>query len=57
MFRGDYEAWQKAGELTLGDRVNQKVRDILETYTPKPFPDDVQRAVRAIVEDAEAGLV
>lgn len=56
LFRGDYKAWVRDGKLTLGDRVNRKVKEILETYSPKPFPEDVQRKVREILEEAETGL-
>jgi len=56
LFRGNYEAWVQEGKLTLGDRVNRRVKEILETHVPKPFPEDVQRKVREIIEKAEADL-
>jgi trimethylamine--corrinoid protein Co-methyltransferase len=39
--RKRYEAWVKDGEETLGERVNQKVKEILKTHTVKAYSVEV----------------
>ena len=41
MSRGNYEQWTDAGGLSLGDRANQRVRQILQVHQPEPLPPDV----------------
>jgi len=52
--RRNYEGWERTGKLTMGDRLNRKAKEILDTHTPEPFPEDVQRGVHEIIERAEA---
>jgi trimethylamine--corrinoid protein Co-methyltransferase len=47
--RWNYEKWTEAGSLTMGDRLNQKVKQILQEHTPEPLPDDKVRAIKEIV--------
>ena len=51
--RWNYEKWVEAGSLTMGERLNQKVKQILQEHTPEPLPDDKVQAIREIVERAE----
>lgn len=46
-------AWEKAGATTAYERAMEKVRYILDNHTPAPLPDEVLKAIRAIVEDTE----
>ena len=39
--RGNYESWIEKGSKTLGQRVNEKVKSILETHTPEALAQDV----------------
>ena len=56
--RNTHEAWVAKGKKTLGDRANEKVREILENHVPKPLPDAVKAQVEAIIDRAakEAGV-
>jgi trimethylamine--corrinoid protein Co-methyltransferase len=54
--RQNRESWEQAGKLTMGERLNRKVKGILASYAPEPFPDDVQRAVRKIIEETDEEL-
>ena len=54
--RQNYTDWERAGKLTMGERLNRKVQDILSSYMPEPFPDNVQRAVRRLIEKTEEEL-
>jgi len=40
--RGNYEQWMAAGGLSLGDRANRRVRQILHEHQPEPLPPEVQ---------------
>jgi trimethylamine--corrinoid protein Co-methyltransferase len=40
--RGNYDQWQAAGGLSLGDRANRRVRQILHDHEPEPLPIDMQ---------------
>jgi len=51
--RKKYEGWVEAGSLTMGERLNQQVKKILQEHTPEPLPDGQVRAIREIVERAE----
>ncbi len=41
MNRGNYEQWMAAGGLSLGDRANQRVRQILQEHQPESLPPEV----------------
>jgi trimethylamine--corrinoid protein Co-methyltransferase len=41
MSRGNYDQWTASGGLSLGDRANQRVRQILHEHKPEPLPPDV----------------
>lgn len=53
--RADYSGWQEAGGKSLGQRAAEQVAEILAQHEPTPLPEDVARAVHAIVERAAAG--
>ena len=52
--RNNYDNWRASGAKTLQDRAAERVEQILVEHVPEPLPEDVARAVRAIVERAEA---
>jgi trimethylamine--corrinoid protein Co-methyltransferase len=39
--RHNYEQWTAAGGLSLGDKANQRVRQILQEHQPEPLPTEV----------------
>jgi trimethylamine--corrinoid protein Co-methyltransferase len=41
MSRGNFEQWTGAGGLSLGDRANRRVRQILQLHQPEPLPPEV----------------
>ncbi len=47
-----YGAWKQAGGLTLYERLNAAVKDILEKHRPKPLADDVRKELSRIVKGA-----
>jgi trimethylamine--corrinoid protein Co-methyltransferase len=52
--RRGYEPWRAAGATTLAERAAARVDEILGRDRPAPLDPDVERAVRAVVERAEA---
>jgi trimethylamine--corrinoid protein Co-methyltransferase len=52
--RNNYDGWLAKGGETLGERATARVASILGEHKPEPLPDDVTKAVHAIVERAEA---
>jgi len=51
--RRNYSDWAKLGSLTMGDRLNRKVREILEEHVPEPLSDGVKEELSEMVERAE----
>jgi trimethylamine--corrinoid protein Co-methyltransferase len=51
--RGNYDQWMARGGKTLGERAAAKVEKILATHQSEPLPEDIQKALRAVVERAE----
>jgi trimethylamine--corrinoid protein Co-methyltransferase len=51
--RHNWEDWQAAGARTLGDRVREKVIDIIENYEPTPIPDDVESTLKSMLSEAD----
>ncbi len=43
--RQPHDKWEKAGAKTMGDRLKEKVRHILETHQPEPLPDETLEAL------------
>jgi trimethylamine--corrinoid protein Co-methyltransferase len=51
--RAAREDWELEGRLTMADKANAKVRNILETHKPKPVSTDVTERLDAIIQKAE----
>lgn len=54
--RDTYENWVEKGSQTLGERANQKVKEILDSHTPKPIAEDTKAKIEAIISAAEAKI-
>ena len=52
--RSKVDDWEAAGSKTLGDRVQEKLAEILETYQPPELPEGVPAQIEEILAAAEA---
>jgi trimethylamine--corrinoid protein Co-methyltransferase len=52
--RQRWDDWQAAGALTLGDRVQDRLNELLDTHTPAPLRPEVQQQIDRILAEAEA---
>jgi trimethylamine--corrinoid protein Co-methyltransferase len=52
--RRGHEPWRAAGATRLAERAAQRVDDLLGRHVPAPLDPDVEAAVRAVVDRAEA---
>ncbi len=48
-----YPDWVAAGSLTLGQRVNQRTKELLESYVPEPLPGEVLEKLKEVLVRAE----
>ena len=53
MDRTKYAAWQAEGSKTLGDRVRDRVREILENHTVPSLPDTVEAGIDEILAEGD----
>jgi len=51
--RAKVDDWEAAGSKTLGDRVHEKVINLIETYEPEPIPEDVEAKLKEIIAQAD----
>ncbi len=49
-----YDSWMEQGGTTMEERAGEKVDDILKNHETEPLPEDVQAALRRIVERERA---
>ena len=54
--KNPYSVWQKRGSLTMEARASKMVDDILAKHKTEPLPEDVQKAIHAIVEREQAWI-
>jgi trimethylamine--corrinoid protein Co-methyltransferase len=52
--RDNYDSWLSRGGKTLGERAAERVKAVLAQHKPEPLPEDITKAVHAVVERAEA---
>jgi trimethylamine---corrinoid protein Co-methyltransferase len=48
--------WVKQGSLTMRDRVNVKVREVLENHKPEPMSPDLDMQLANLVDAAEISV-
>jgi trimethylamine--corrinoid protein Co-methyltransferase len=51
--RQDFENWSATGSLTMKDRTEARVRDILATYKASPIKPETEKVIRKVLEEAE----
>jgi trimethylamine--corrinoid protein Co-methyltransferase len=56
MARQAYDAWEREGRKTMGDRVKEKIRHILETHTVPPLSDSVLAGLAHLKKEGERQL-
>jgi trimethylamine--corrinoid protein Co-methyltransferase len=52
--RRGFEPWRAAGATTLAERAAVRVDELLGRHAPTPLDPDVEKAIRAVVDRAEA---
>ncbi len=48
--RNNFQDWEKDGRTTLLDRVNRRVKEILETHEPKPMDDSLLKQLKELAD-------
>ncbi|MFQ6039666.1 MAG: trimethylamine methyltransferase family protein [Candidatus Poribacteria bacterium] len=56
MDRRTYEDWSKGGGMTLKERAQEKVGEILNTHRHEPLADDVASEIEEIIQRAESRM-
>jgi len=51
--RSRWADWEAAGRITLGQRVRERVKDILARFEPTPLDASVEKKLKAIIARAE----
>lgn len=54
--KNPYSVWQKRGSLTMEQRATKMVDDLLSKHQVEPLSEEVQKAIRAIVEREQAWI-
>jgi trimethylamine--corrinoid protein Co-methyltransferase len=54
MDRRPWVNWEAAGALTMYDRTQGRLREILATHKPPPLPDGAAEKIKAVLQAAEA---
>lgn len=52
--RRSYPEWVSAGSKTIVDRAKERTKEILATYEPTPLPEDQDKAIEEILEEARS---
>jgi trimethylamine--corrinoid protein Co-methyltransferase len=54
--KNPFSVWQKRGSTSMEQRAAKMVDDILAKHTPQPLPDDVQKAIHAVLLREQARI-
>jgi trimethylamine--corrinoid protein Co-methyltransferase len=54
--RRNYESWVEDGKRTMGERLNQRVKEILAEHAPEPVPAATAEQIRGVISAAEVRL-
>lgn len=55
--RLNYEVWDQEGRPTIQQRARAKALELLANHEVEPLPEDVDREIDAVIDDARAELV
>jgi trimethylamine--corrinoid protein Co-methyltransferase len=55
--RQDYQTWKTEGEVTMGNRIREKIIKILETHKVPPLPDPTLAAINRLKIEGEKELI
>jgi len=55
--RQNYSKWSESGSQTLKDKLNQKVKQILESHQPEPLHKDKEKSIAGIIKKSEERLL
>jgi len=55
--RAARDDWEMEGKMTLADKANAKIRNILENHRVEPLSDPVSKALDAVIQKAESRIV
>ncbi len=48
--RTTYASWVEMGEKLMGDRVKEKLAEIIRTHQPRPLPDEIKAQMSATIQ-------
>ncbi len=48
--RKNFQNWEREGKKTLGDKLDERVKDILKEHIPEPLSQGIKRKVNRIIE-------
>jgi len=51
--RSTRKNWKKKGGLSMTDRARDRIREILDTHTPEPIADDIEKKIDCIIQTAK----
>jgi trimethylamine--corrinoid protein Co-methyltransferase len=55
--RQDYQTWKTEGEITMEQRIREKIKEILTTHKVPPLADSTLAAIDRIKTEGEKGLI
>jgi len=55
--RQDYQTWKTEGEITMEQRIREKIKEILATHKVSPLPDSTLAAIDRIKTKGEKELI
>lgn len=48
--RSTFDDWAREGSRYMGERVKDKLRDIIKSHRPKPLPDEIKTQILKIID-------
>ena len=54
--RRNYESWAGDGKKTMGERLNERVREVLSGHVPDPLPSETVGRIKKVIQAAETRL-
>jgi trimethylamine:corrinoid methyltransferase-like protein len=53
MDRQPWNQWTSKGSLTMAERIQARILQILETHTPVPLPEGAREQIAAVLEQKQ----